>query len=159
MTDVLLIATTAVIALVVIAAIAGGMKSGRRVPETYPYVTKGVMTEPEQVLYYRLIEALPEHVVLAQVQMSSFLKIRGRQTHWKAVSSRIREKSADFLICDKTGNPVAMIELQDRTHERPERIKSDEFKRKAAEAARLKLVTFHVGQMPSVEEIRKAVTG
>lgn len=126
-------------------------------PEVFPYTPKPVMTEPEQILYFRLVEALPDLVVLAQVQMSSFLKLKGRQANWRALSSRIREKSCDFLVLRKDSSVIAAIELQDASHDAPDRQKSDEFKRKALGAAGVKLVEFNVSALPSGDEIRARI--
>jgi hypothetical protein len=39
----------------------------------WPFYVKRLLTQPEQVLYHRLVKSLPKHVVLAQVQVSGFL--------------------------------------------------------------------------------------
>lgn len=44
--------------------------------EEFPFYAKKVMTDPEQVLYHRLVEALPDYIVLAQVQLSRFLNVK-----------------------------------------------------------------------------------
>jgi len=116
------------------------------------------MSNPEQVLYFRLVEALPDNIVIAQTQMSSFLKLAGKQKHWLILSSRIRQKSTDFLILGKDTTPLAAIELQDSTHNKPERMKSDEFKRKALTAAKIPLFEYHVNNMPPVETLRQQIT-
>lgn len=56
----------------------------RRRVQTQPggrwaYFAKKVMTEPEQVRHIHLVKALPEQIVLAQVQLSRILGVqRGR---------------------------------------------------------------------------------
>jgi hypothetical protein len=42
----------------------------------WPFYVKKPLTQPEQVLYHRLIRALPEHIVLAQVQVSRVLGVK-----------------------------------------------------------------------------------
>lgn len=42
----------------------------KREPNPWPFYAKRPLTQPEQVLYWRLLKALPHHVVLAQVQCS-----------------------------------------------------------------------------------------
>jgi hypothetical protein len=135
-------------------------RSKRELPiqtRVYSYRPKRVLTSSEQTLFYRLIEALPSHVVIAQVQMRGFLAVMERGVHWRLALNGILQKSVDFLICNKDFSVFAAVELQDRTHDRPDRRKSDEFKRSALAAAGLRLVEFHVSDMPSVDDIRKAV--
>ena len=42
----------------------------------WPFYAKKPLTPPEQVLYHRLVSALPEHIVLAQVQLSRVLGVK-----------------------------------------------------------------------------------
>ena len=65
---------------------------------------------PEQLLYHRLVRALPEHIVLAQVQASRVLGVKkGYRFHeW---SNRINRLSYDFVVCGKDSTVIAAIEL------------------------------------------------
>jgi len=123
-------------------------------PETAKYKAKKILTQPEQVLYFRLCQALPEYIVIAQVQMSSFLvpAISGKQ--WLSALNKIRMKSVDFLVCRKDFSILAAVELQDGSHKKPDRQRSDMFKRAALESAGLDLIEYHVKSIPSVDEIR-----
>lgn len=109
-----------VIAVVVLATltmlVGGGKKkrsaSGRESDGPWPFYAKRVLSKPEQVLYHSLVEALPDHIVLAQVQLSRFLGVnKGENFH--AWNNRINRMSADFLICTKDTSVVAVIELDD----------------------------------------------
>lgn len=42
----------------------------------WPFYAKKPLTQPEQVLYHRLIAAMPECIVLAQVQLSQVLGVK-----------------------------------------------------------------------------------
>ena len=39
----------------------------------WPFYAKKPLTQPEQILYHRLVKTLPECIVLAQVQLSRVL--------------------------------------------------------------------------------------
>lgn len=41
--------------------------------ESWPFYSKKPLSAPEQILYFRLVKALPDHIVLAQVQLSRLL--------------------------------------------------------------------------------------
>ena len=48
----------------------------------WPFHSKKPLTTPEQVLYFRLVSALPDHIVLAQVQLFRFLGVKkGEKFH------------------------------------------------------------------------------
>ena len=41
--------------------------------------------------------------------------------------NKIRSKHIDFALADEDTNIIALIELDDKSHERPDRIERDEF--------------------------------
>jgi hypothetical protein len=124
--------------------------------ESSEYSIKKPMTRTESKLYFRLIKALPEFIVLAQVQMTSFLEPKAKKwtpNHTKQLNKIIR-KSIDFVVMDKSGNNITAIELQDWTHQRKDRQKNDDFKRQTLANAGIKFLEFHAENMPSIEEIQ-----
>jgi len=72
---------------------------------------KGLMTGREQAMYKRLVTVLPHHVVLAQVSFSALLTARH-----KAVRNTFDRKVADFVICSKAMEVLAVVELDDASH-------------------------------------------
>jgi hypothetical protein len=112
------------------------------------------LSQPEQVLYHRLIRALPEHIVLAQVQVSRILGVK-KGSNFHEWNNRINRLSYDFVVCAKDSTVIAGIELDDKSHEKPSRTSTDERKNKASADAGLRLVRWHVRSLPSEEAIRK----
>jgi len=76
----------------------------------WPFFPKRPLTRPEQVLYFRLKKALPEHIILAQVQLSRILGVRKGHNYW-AWNNRINRMSADFVVCNKDSGIVAVSNL------------------------------------------------
>ncbi|UQV48006.1 DUF2726 domain-containing protein [Janthinobacterium lividum] len=77
---------------------------------------KSVMTAREQQMYHLLQTALPECTVLAQVAFSALVTAKG----W-ADRNRFDRKVADFVLCSKQLNVLAVIELDDCSHAGRER--------------------------------------
>ncbi|MDR2091983.1 MAG: DUF2726 domain-containing protein [Azoarcus sp.] len=150
----ILLALTVVIAITAPTMLKGraGMTDGKM-----PYKAKCVLTNAEQILFFRLTEALPNKIILAQTQMSSFLLVTESGKERQTALNKILQKSTDFLVCNKDFSVFAAIELQDKTHLRPDRIKSDNFKRISLAMAGVKLIEFHTKSMPTLEEITEAV--
>jgi very-short-patch-repair endonuclease len=123
----------------------------------WPYYVKRLLTQPEQVLYHRLVKSLPNHVVLAQVQMSRVLGVKkGFRFHeW---NNRINRMSYDFVICDKAATVIAVIELDDKSHESEHRRDSDAKKSKATTDAGLRLVRWHVKSLPDELTIQRELS-
>lgn len=115
---------------------------------------KPALTEIEQTLYHRLIEALPECIILAQVQVSQIVGIR-KGPNWQTWFNKTSRKSVDYLICLKDFNIVAAIELDDSSHNREDRQKADADKDIALLGAGYKVIRWTVKSLPSIEVIRK----
>lgn len=94
----------------------------------YRYEMKtAVMTPAEQRCYVALREAVGnKFLILAQVHLDAFLNEEITGQNWKGALSHIQRKSVDFLLCDpQTFAPVLAIELDDRSHDREDRIERD----------------------------------
>ncbi|WP_045727512.1 DUF2726 domain-containing protein [Xanthomonas sp. GPE 39] len=123
----------------------------------WPFYGMRVLTNSEQILYWRLIEALPENIILAQVQLSRFLGIRkgSGRIQWL---NKVNQKSADFIVCNKDFSVLTVIELDDASHDRPGHHQADADKTKAITDAGLHMIRWHVKSMPNVAQIRDEIS-
>ena len=84
-----------------------------------PFEARPLMNRTEHEMYLRLLKVAPEGcMVLAQVQLSAFLKVRGLEgkERWQYLN-RIIRLSLDFIVVDaRTMWPIAGIELDGPTH-------------------------------------------
>lgn len=124
--------------------------------EAWPLYAKQPLTSPEQVLYFRLVNALPDHIVLAQVQLSRMLGVK-KGHNAQSWLNRINRMSADFVVCDKDSSIVAVIELDDATHNRSSRQLADNKKDEALLAAGIPVVRWKVNQMPETNVIQSTI--
>lgn len=76
-----------------------------------PVRARRPLTPYEEQMYGTLVTALPECVVLAQVAFSALIT-----TDEQAYRNRFDRKVADFVICSRQLTPIAVIELDDRSH-------------------------------------------
>lgn len=123
--------------------------------QEWPFEKKKLMTTPEHVLYFRLIESLPELYIFSQVQLSQLVTVK-KGHDFKQWFNRISRMSADFVVTDKAMEIVAVIELDDRTHNKPDRIEADKKKDKALTSAGIKVIRWKVSSMPTVAQIKEA---
>ena len=122
----------------------------------WPFSLRRPLSEPEQVLYYRLCQALPDHLVLAQVGLSRFLAVKKGHDP-RTWHNRINRMSVDFLVCNKDASVIAAIELDDASHQRPDRVSADERKERALDAAGVRLLRWSVDAMPDEAAIHAAL--
>lgn len=124
--------------------------------EVWPFYAKKPLSQPEQILYFRMIDALPGHIVLAQVQLSRLLGIKKGNNH-QSWLNRINRMSADFVVCNKDSSIIAVIELDDASHQKPERQAADAKKDKALAAAGIRMIRWQVKAMPDQSAIQAAL--
>jgi very-short-patch-repair endonuclease len=141
--------------LIVAAVVAAIMLQSRRRDGPWPFYAKKPLTQPEQVLYHRLVKALPECIVLSQVQASRVLGVK-KGVNFASWHNRISRLSIDFLICLKDATIVAAVELDDSSHDGPRRREADQRKERALTAAGIRLVRWSVKELPSEAAIKDA---
>jgi hypothetical protein len=143
----------AVAATILISALKRRGSPNTSADELWPFYSKKPLSQPEQILYHRLVKALPECLVLAQVQLSRLLDVKKgvNAAGWR---NRINQKSVDFVVCLKDSTVVAVVELDDSTHNRPSRQTADVTKDKALQSAGVTVVRWNVKALPDEAEIR-----
>lgn len=94
----------------------------------YNYKTKQyLMTYAENNFYKFLVEAVSDtYYIYPQVHLSKIVDHKVEGQNWKRAFSHVNQKSVDYILCDKHYiSPKLVIELDDKTHERPDRIDRD----------------------------------
>lgn len=91
--------------------------------ETYelPYSRRNYFFSAAERSFYEILRRMtPEHTVFAKVRLAELVTIKptnSRQSHL----NRIDRKHIDFVVCDKDLAPVVAIELNDGSHQSPDR--------------------------------------
>ena len=111
------------------------------------------MNQRECAAYARLVDALPDHMVLAQVPLSRFLSVPKRNSYADWLR-RIGYQCVDFAICDMAAQVIAVVELQapgssDRAQKRLARIS------RTLKAAQIPLQVWSEHALPNVEVARE----
>lgn len=118
----------------------------------WPLYQKRLMTRAEQTLYFRMVNALPDHIVVAKVHLESFLGVKNgfRSGNW---TRRISGLTADFLVCTRDARIVLAIDLDGNAPEPAKRAAENERKSLALASADIKLVRWHIRSLPTDTEI------
>jgi very-short-patch-repair endonuclease len=115
-----------------------------------------LLSERERALYQRLVQTLPKHLVLAQVQLLQVLNFkRGRRGY--AILNRISQLSLDFLILNPDTSIVAAVELDDSTHAPENRRQADARKDHALKSAGVPLIRWSAKNLPDRVAILAAI--
>ena len=85
------------------------------------------MTRAEHEFFDALMTAVGDkYLIFAQVHLPTLIDNKVVGQNWRAALAHIDRKSVDFVLCDKQYiSPKLAIELDDRSHERPDRIDRD----------------------------------
>lgn len=109
--------------VIIILAILSALKKGESKGgngKRNPIKGQRIITMNEQPTFMKLREALPEHIILAQVAFSAFMTAQGYATR-----NLFNRKVADFVVLDKSFNIVAIVELDDSSHKGKEKFDAE----------------------------------
>jgi SAM-dependent methyltransferase len=101
----------------------------------------------------------PEHKIFVQVALSQLIDVPESHPERFSIRNRFSQLVADFVLCRSDLSVVAVIELDDRSHERADRQYADARKNKALADAGLRLVRISAGTLPSEDALRALVDG
>lgn len=88
-----------------------------------------LLTKHELFFYRSLVPVVKElgYMICCKVRMADIIK-PVYNTNWQTAFNKISSKHIDFVLCDKkTMKPLLAVELDDRSHERFDRIERDNF--------------------------------
>lgn len=99
-----------------------------------------------------------QFLIMCKVRLADIITCS--QSAWRqGMGSAISQKHLDFVLCDlRSTRFVLAIELDDRSHDRPDRRKRDGFVNQVLEEARVRLVRFRAQAHYSVESIRQTLS-
>lgn len=117
------------------------------------YIKKKPLSNHEQVLYWRLVGALPDHMVLAQVSLGRCLGTKD-----SGGLDSMTSKNLDFVVCDKASDVVAVIEIDTKNYSSKIVSKEDERKYKALKKAGIDIIRWRANSLPSEADIRERFT-
>lgn len=127
----------------------------------YKYYAKPyVMTSRENECFKTLNEIFSSKwFVVPQVHLSALLDYKVKGQNWNAAFRHINGKSVDFVLIGKESYKViCVIELDDSTHSKPDRIERDAEIERMFKEARIPLARIGRFESMTKSEIAKVIT-
>jgi hypothetical protein len=115
---------------------------GKRNPEKLPYRLRDDFLSSAEASFFRVLKTMlgDQLIICPKVSLAELFFVAGGEAY-RAYQNKIDRKRIDFLLCDpKTLKPVLAIELDDASHERPDRQERDAFVEEVFATAQLPLV-------------------
>ncbi len=129
-------------------------------PRWLPYEPRKAIVTKSELRFYKSLRkaALDDWEVFAMVRIADLLKVTEHATNRRTWLNKILSKHIDFVLCDpNTLQAVVAIELDDVSHQRPERIERDKFVNLAFESAGLPLLRIPVEPSYKAREVRDLI--
>jgi hypothetical protein len=128
--------------------------------EKMPYEKRSsLLTQSELAFYRALNEAVDgQWSIHAMVRLADLIQVRPATPKFQSWQNRIHAKHVDFLLCDRgTLEAKLALELDDDTHQRPDRKLRDEFVNQALSDAGVPLLRIDVGGSYDAHLLRKSI--
>ena len=129
-------------------------------PRNLPYLARGqLVTKSELKFYKSLSKAVQDDFqIFAMVRIADLLRVEKNNKHRRKWLNKILAKHIDFVLCDPgTLKPLVCIELDDISHQRPERIERVKFVNQAFKSAQLPLLRIPTQPEYRSREIRELI--
>ncbi len=127
--------------------------------ETYPFRAKETLMSEAELDFFHVLECvIPDKTMIApEVRLGDVIGCS--EADWQAGHGpRISAKHLDFVLIERGSSRIlAGIELDDRSHDRPERRERDIFLDKAMAAAQVPLLRVRASRSYSQTELQKAL--
>ena len=116
-----------------------------------------LLSKAERSFFGVLQQAVSDNVrVFAKVRVADVIKPEKGLTRssWQVAFNRISSKHFDFILCDdETLSFLAVLELQDSSHDTRKRRERDEFLRRACATAGVPLLEFKAKRSYSIQQL------
>ena len=129
-------------------------------PRNLPYLARGqLVTKSELKFYKSLSKAVQDDFqIFAMVRIADLLRVEKGNKHRRKWLNKILAKHIDFVLCDPGSlKPIVCLELDDVSHQRPDRIERDKFVNLAFKSAQLPLLRIPTQTEYKSREIRELI--
>lgn len=148
---ILWLGTVASVSIVILAAVLILLRSRPNIRQLHDrcgvvtYHGKPVLSDWEKRAIRTLMDQLsPDLHLCPQVRLADIVNVQSiDRAAWRSAFNRIASKSVDFVVMDlRNGTSIMVIELDDRSHSRPERRDRDALVNDVLRQASIPLVRF-----------------
>jgi hypothetical protein len=118
--------------------------------------SKNLLTVTELGFYHQLRKSLPEYDVHAQVSVYQILRIK-KGLNYERIWNRFNRMTFDFVLVDDFTKVLAVIELDDKSHNYASSQKRDAKKNELLAHLQIPMIRIQVDTIPKKAELRKII--
>lgn len=146
-----------IIAVLIILAALAAFITGRK--KQLPYVrAEDILTKNERDCYALIRKFADENGfdVFCKVRFADIVNVRKNTENYMTWFNKIKSKHIDFTICQAYKSvPVLLIELDDRSHENPDRIERDKFVDDVCRICDIPIIHIYRSDFKNIDSILK----
>jgi very-short-patch-repair endonuclease len=116
------------------------------------FIAKNLMTENEKEFYQRLKDAAPHLHIFPQVALNAIITTKNNNEKNYVLRNKFSQKVADYVITDGNFRIIAIIELDDKTHNNKK--EKDAERDRMIKDAGYNIIRYESTQKPTQEKIR-----
>lgn len=131
-------------------------KSIEQIKSIPRYASKGNLLTNAEISFFHVLRSMTKDylVIFPHVALRDLVSVVVDQSEYYTYFNKIDRKQVDFVLCDpKTLRPLFVIELDDSSHSRPDRIERDKFVEKVLEDAKIEIVRVPVAHQYNTAEL------
>lgn len=126
----------------------------------FPYRKRSRLVTKAELRFFRALQLAvqDDYLIFAMVRVADILVVPEGTPQRRSWFNRIAGKHIDFVLCDPgTLEPRLAIELDDASHQRPDRIARDRFINDAFGAAKLPLMRVPAAATFEAQNVREQI--
>ena len=116
-------------------------------------VKKSLLTQTEYKFFQLLVSAFPEFYIFPQVSFSALLTHSGKDGY--RLRNSFNRSVADFVIVDQSSQVVAVVELDDKSHDKQATKEKDQKRDSLLKQAGYRVARYRCENMPNIQKIRQ----
>ncbi len=129
-------------------------------PAPMPYYKRPSLATKSELRFFKALRkaVLDDWEIFAMVRIADLIRVEKGNAQGRKWLNKILAKHIDFVLCDPNSlEPVLAIEVDDASHQRPDRIERDAFVNDAMDAAGLPLLRVPVESTYNAKEVKDLI--
>jgi hypothetical protein len=128
--------------------------------ESLPYRAAASVLTPNEQNFYKILKPIADKyglIVFTKIRLADLVTIPAGQNYIKWFN-KIAQKHIDFILCKNNFSVKIVFEIDDKSHDKPNRVQRDAFVDKVCETAKIKIVHLRNFNEAEIENFLRSET-